>query len=58
MPRPLNRKLKRDEFYCVSCRKACKGENIRKAKARVTGQPMLKGYCSKCDCKVNKFVKA
>ncbi len=56
--KPLKGKLKKDEFYCVACRKRVVGEDIKKAVARVTHQPMLKGICPKCDNKVVKFVKA
>lgn len=56
--KPLKGKLKEDEFYCVSCRARRKADEVKKGKARVTGQPMLKGYCVKCENKVVKFVKA
>jgi hypothetical protein len=56
--KPLKGKLKENEFYCVACRKKCVGENVKKGKARVTGQPMLKATCSGCENKCVKFVKA
>lgn len=55
---PLKSKLKKNEFYCVSCRGRSKADGVKNAKARVTGQPMLKGHCVKCENKVAKFVKA
>lgn len=56
--KPLGRRLKKDEFYCVACGGARKGSEVKKTKARLTGQPMLKGKCNKCNNKVTKFVKA
>jgi DNA replicative helicase MCM subunit Mcm2 (Cdc46/Mcm family) len=56
--RPLKGKLKKSEFYCVACQARCKSDDVKHATARVTGQPMLKGRCLKCDSKVAKFVKA
>lgn len=56
--KPLKNKLKKNEFYCVACKSREKGDKIKQTKARVTGQPMLKGYCVKCESKVTKFVKA
>lgn len=52
-------KLKQDEFYCLSCNKKCKGDDIKfkyikNSKRKV---PTIKGYCHKCDCKVSKIVK-
>ena len=55
---PLRGKLKADEFYCVACRNRCKASDIKHAKARKTGNAMLKGYCNKCENKVAKFVKS
>jgi hypothetical protein len=55
---PLKGKLKKNEFYCVSCKARAKGDDVKQAKARKTGQPMLKGICVKCESKVAKFVKA
>lgn len=55
---PLKGKLKQNEFYCVSCRARAKGDDVKNAKARKTGQPMLKGFCVRCENKVAKFVKA
>lgn len=55
---PLKGKLKTNEFYCVSCRGRTKAVDVKNTKARMTGQPMLKGYCNKCENKVTKFVKA
>jgi hypothetical protein len=55
---PLKSKLKKNEFYCVACKCRAKADEVKSAKARKTGQPMLKGYCSKCESKVAKFVKA
>lgn len=56
--KPLKSKLKKNEFYCVSCRNRAKADDVKKVKARVTGQPMLKGYCVECESKVAKFIKA
>jgi hypothetical protein len=55
---PLKGKLKKNEFYCVACRDRRKSDEIKHAKARMTGQAMLKGHCVKCENKVTKFVKA
>ena len=54
---PIKGKLKKDEFYCVSCQGRAKADNVREATARKTGQAMLKGHCKKCEGKVAKFVK-
>jgi len=56
--KPLDSKLTKNEFYCVSCRDRTKCENVMKTQVRGTGQPILKGYCVKCGNKVAKFVKA
>lgn len=56
---PMKGKLKEGEFYCVACRGKVKVEApIKAGKARVTGQPLVRSYCKKCDNKVVKFVKA
>lgn len=60
-PKPMKRKLHQNEFYCVSCRKAVKipASDIcfRNVNSSKRGKiPMLTGYCSKCDCNLNKFV--
>ena len=53
------RKLKQNEFYCVSCRKPVRAsvDDIKFKVTRLTRRPMLKSYCRKCDCNLNKFVK-
>ena len=55
---PLKGKLKKNEFYCVACQGRAKADDVIHAKARKTGQPMLKGSCVKCESKVAKFIKA
>lgn len=57
---PIAGKLGKNEFYCVACRKKVKAldSEIKHTKARVTGQPMVKAHCAKCESKVAKFVKA
>lgn len=55
---PLKTKLKKNEFYCVTCKDRSKADDAKKTKARITGQPMLKGHCLKCGSKVAKFVKS
>jgi len=52
--KPLKRKLKATEFYCVKCRKAVKCDdsqikfrNVRNKK-RKGGVPMLQCTCNKC----------
>lgn len=62
-PNPMKRKLKQTEFYCVSCRKpvSVHADDICFKDAKSSKRrkiPMLKAYCSKCDCNLNKFVKA
>jgi hypothetical protein len=60
MPRSLSTKLKVDEFYCLPCRKRCKGEEIHYKKIRNKkrdGVPTLRAYCKKCDCIVSKIIK-
>lgn len=61
MPASLRKKLKQDEFYCVSCRARVKGDDIcvdvlknRRVKG---GVPTLAGYCKRCGTNVYKFVK-
>jgi hypothetical protein len=61
-PKPLNTKLKANEFYCVCCRKRRVGSDIElkihKNKKRENGKvPMLKARCAHCDCNMNKIVK-
>lgn len=61
-PKKLGRKLKKTEFYCVSCRKAVTASKNTLCFADVTSSkrkkiPTLKGYCPKCDRTLNKFVK-
>lgn len=58
--KPLGRRLKKNEFFCVACRKpvAMDAEDIRKGKARKTGQALIRSKCKRCDTKVVKFVKA
>lgn len=60
-PKPLKKKLKKNEFYCLSCRSKCVGDDLYLKKIRNSKRgmvPMFKGFCHKCDGKVNKFVKA
>lgn len=50
--------LKKDEFYCVKCRKKVKpAKSPRLAKTK-NNRSMLKGECSKCGTKVCRFVKS
>lgn len=59
-PRKLTSKLKEGEFYCVSCRKRCKGDSIKVKKIRnkkLGPIPALKSKCPKCDTNVTKFIK-
>jgi|UniRef100_A0A6C0CZL1 hypothetical protein len=63
MPAKLQKKLKEQEFYCVSCRKRVKIEHddicvdvIKNKKVR-GGIPALRGICQKCDANVIKFIK-
>lgn len=54
--------LKRNEFYCVKCRKrmTCKNEDmcVKIYKNKKTGEtPALRGVCSKCGTNLTKFVK-
>lgn len=63
-PKPLKKRLNVNQFYCVSCRKpiSCSAEDIKVGyfknyKAPSGKVPVLKAKCSKCDCKVSKFVK-
>jgi|UniRef100_A0A6C0I6W3 hypothetical protein len=41
--------------YCVRCGKKVKMTSCKLTKS-VKGQPMIKGKCSVCDTKVNRFV--
>lgn len=56
-PNPMRRKLRQNEFYCVMHNKSV---TIPKSEICVrvasNGQPMLKGYCSKYDCYLYKFI--
>lgn len=58
-PKPLGRKLKQREFYCVKCRKpvTASASDICVRKPRRAKSPMMTAYCSKCDCNLNKFIK-
>lgn len=53
--------MKETQFYCVKCGKkvTLTGKDVDSIKVKVAknGVPMLTGYCSKCDTKVNKFIK-
>jgi hypothetical protein len=52
-------KLRSNQFFCVACRKKVVPDgNVRETLARLTGQPLLKAKCPKCDNKVCKFVSA
>lgn len=42
--------------YCVRCK--AKRDMVGAVKTKTKkGQPMMKGKCSKCSCKMAKFVK-
>ena len=59
-PKPLKGKLKKMEFYCLSCRKRVKGDDahLRTVRNKKVGSvKMLSGHCAKCEGKVNKIVK-
>jgi hypothetical protein len=58
----MRRKLKQQEFYCVSCRGPVKAPSRDICFATTSSSkrkkiPMLKAWCSKCDGAVNKLVK-
>lgn len=62
MPAKLRTKLKQEEFYCVSCRKRVKGDDICiktfRNKRMVGGSvPTMTGTCKKCETNVYKFIK-
>ena len=61
MPAKLKTKLKQGEFYCVSCRKRVKGDDICiktfRNKRVKGGVPTMVGECSKCSTSVFKFIK-
>jgi hypothetical protein len=60
-PRSLKTKLKKDEFYCLSCRARAKGDNLKYKKIRNYKRgmvPMMKANCHKCDGKLAKIIKA
>jgi hypothetical protein len=50
--------LKKDEFYCVKCRKKVKPSKEPKMVKTKNNRHMLKGECSKCGTKVCRFVKS
>lgn len=55
-------KMKQQQFYCVYCgKKVTKNKDDIKFKMAKSSKrpkiPMLKSKCSKCDTKLNKFVK-
>lgn len=61
-PKPIKGKLKKMEFYCLSCRKRVKcdddGVKMRNVRNKKVGTvKMMSGYCAKCEHKVNKIVK-
>lgn len=59
-PKPIKGKLKKNEFYCLSCRARVKGDSsyMRTVKNKKVGSvKMMKGYCHRCEGKVNKIVK-
>ena len=49
--------LKKDEFYCLKCKKVCKGKKIKTVKTK-TGRYRMTAVCKskKCDCKLSKFI--
>lgn len=58
MPRKLRSKLKKNEFYCVFCRRKIKLnsdeiclENDKR------GRPRIRSKCNQCDYKVFKYIK-
>lgn len=63
MPAKLKSKLKKEEFYCVSCRGRVKSDNgdicVEIYNNRRTGRkvPALRGSCSKCGTNLTKFIK-
>jgi hypothetical protein len=62
MPNKLKKKLKKNEFYCVQCRrrKACKKDDIcfKDIKNKKRGYvPALKCKCNACGGKLYKFIK-
>jgi hypothetical protein len=52
--------LSANQFFCVGCQRKTTAMDgaVRRAKAKVTGQPMLKASCNHCGGKVCKFVSA
>lgn len=62
-PKPLKTKLRKNEFYCVACRKRVRVaaddvDEVTVYNKRVHHRiPMEKSSCPKCDVTVNKFVK-
>lgn len=63
MPAKLKSKLKKEEFYCVSCRGRVKADDgtlcVEIYNNRRTGRqvPALRGSCSKCRTNLTKFIK-
>ena len=58
-PKPLTKKLKEDEFYCVKCRKRVKSPDftVKKIKnSKRTNIHMMKGNCKNCGTNLNKFI--
>ena len=45
----------KDNAYCVKCRKMKNMLNVRQVKSK-NGRNMLKGTCSECGTKMNKFI--
>ena len=61
-PKPLKSKLKKNEFYCVSCRGRVSVDKddirVKMIKNKKVGSiPALKGQCGKCDTNLTKFIK-
>lgn len=51
--------LKKDEFYCVKCRKNVKPPSkLAKLVMTRNNRSMLKSKCDKCGTKVCRFVKS
>lgn len=63
-PKPLKKKLKQNEFYCVKCRGRSRVSSdeicfrdIKNKKRRNNKVPMLQSECHKCGTGLNKIVK-
>lgn len=64
-PPPLKKKLRAQEFYCVSCRgrKLVKHKediyfhNVKNRRRKNNKVPMISSHCPTCDTGVHKFIK-